>query len=170
MRHYFFVFACVCLCIVHTTRAFCNFTAPLDSAWVSDAFARCGQIEVCDRIYGVTRGLTVASFEEFIAQAGITNTTGPLEEFVCSQTPRDAAIETFLLKMIVHPPVNTCPPQQEFRPVTRSCGFALDVVPVETQLTEIVEPVLLGIVIVLLLTVIVILLFKRPRRLPYPNK
>lgn len=156
----------MCMCIAHTAHAFCNFTAPLDSAWVADVFARCGQLEVCDKIYGVTRGLTVASFEEFIAQAGITNTTGPLDEFVCSRTERDAAIEMFLLKMVIHPPIDTCPPQQEYRPATRTCGFALDVVPVETQLAIIIDPFLLGVVIVLLLAVIAIQLFVRPQRRP----
>lgn len=165
-----FVFVCFCMCMMHTARAFCNFTAPLDTAWISDVFARCGQIAECDRVYGITRGLTVASFEEFVAQAGITNTTGPLDEYVCSRTPRDAAIETFVLRMIVRPPVDTCPPRQEYRPATRTCGFALDVVPVETQLTAIVEPVLLGIIAVLLLVVIAIQLFVRPQRAGYQNK
>jgi hypothetical protein len=165
-----FVFVCVCVCLAHSARAFCNFSAPLDAAWMADAFARCGQIAECDRIYGVTRGLTAASFEQFVAQAGITNTTGPLDEYVCSRAPRDAAIETFVLRMIVRPPLDTCPPQQEYRPATRTCGFALDVVPVDVQLTAIVEPVLLGAVVLLLAVIAVVLLVRPPRASGYPNK
>ena len=166
MKFFLSVVVLACLCFAPSVRSFCNFTAPLDSAWIADAFSRCGQIAECDRSFGVSRGLTVASFEQFVAQAGLVNTTGALDAFVCSKTPRDAAIETFLLQMIIRPPIDTCPPQQEYRPATRTCGFALDVVPTEVQLTAIVEPILLGLIVLLLSAVILIQIFTLARRLP----
>lgn len=125
-------------------RSLCNSSAPIDAPWIADAWERCGQIPACDHVFGVSRGLTVASFEQFVFQAGALNTSVGLDAWVCDRTDEQAALDMFVVFMTLHPPIEACPPPQEYRPAARSCGYPLDRTPIGTVFAESIGPVLLG--------------------------
>ena len=138
------------LVLVGHALCLCNATAPVDGAWLDAARARCGEIPECDRLYGVSRGLQPGAFALLVAQAGAANTSVGLDAYVCDRTDAQAALDTFVAFLALHPPLESCPPPQEYRPATRSCSYPLGSVPTAQALREVLEPVLLGLIFVAL--------------------
>lgn len=159
------IYLLLALLFVRSAFSLCNASAPIDPGWISDAWGRCGQIAACDHAFGVTRGLTVASFEQLVFQAGALNTSIGLDTFVCNRSDAQAALDMFVVYMTLHPPVEPCPPPQEYRPATRSCGYPLDRVPIRTVLAESVGPVLLGGIFLALCANVIVRLFPQKNKL-----
>lgn len=142
--------------------ALCNATAPVDAPWLDAARARCAEIPQCDRLYGVTRGIAPGAFAELVAQAGAANTSVGLDAYVCDRADAQAALDMFVVFLALHPPAESCPPTQEYRPATRSCGYPLGRAPPVQAAREVLEPILLGLILVALAANLVARFVPRP--------
>ena len=145
--------------------ALCNATAPVDAPWLDAARARCAEIPQCDRLYGVSRGIQPGAFAELVVQAGALNTTVGLDAYVCDRTDAQAALDMFVVFLALHPPLESCPPPQEYRPASRSCGYPLGSAPPIAAAREVLEPILLGLILVALAANLALRCFPRA-----PNK
>lgn len=145
-------------------RPLCNSTSPVDAGWLEDARARCAEIPQCDRAYGVTRGLTAASFAELVVQAGALNTSVGLDAYVCGRSDAEAALDMFVVFLALHPPIEACPHQQEYRPASRTCAYPLDREPLSETARNILDPLLLTLVFLALVANVAVRQWPRARR------
>jgi hypothetical protein len=150
--------------LVAQVRPLCNSTGPVDTSWLDGARARCAEIPQCDRVYGVTRGLTAASFAELVVQAGALNTSAGLDAYVCDRPDAQAALDMFVVFLALHPPLESCPPQQEYRPASRTCAYPLDHAPLGESARDVLDPLLLTLVFLALVANVVVRQLPRARR------